>query len=466
MSKIPRVMLAAGASGSGKTLITCGILQALKERGCNAAAFKCGPDYIDPMFHTTVIGTPSRNLDTFFTDPVTTRYLLRKNAGGADVAVIEGVMGYFDGLGGTGMQASAWDTANVTDTPVVMIVNCKGMSLSALAFIKGFMSYEPEAHIRGVILNQLSPMLYPVISEKIREELGIRPLGYVPRMKDLALESRHLGLVLPHEVEGIREKLHDFAQTLEKTLDLDGLLELAGSAPELDEEMPADPGRLSENTGNSGPVTIAVAKDEAFCFLYQDNLELLERCGARLIFFSPVHDRRLPEADGLLLCGGYPELHLEKLSSNTAMRSQIRDAVSGGMPCMAECGGFMYLQQEMEDEAGNSWPMAGVLQGRAFKTQKLGRFGYITLHANRAGILGSEAGPVRGHEFHYYDTTMNGEAYHAVKPAGKRSWDCICGSETLMAGFPHLYYYSNPRIAESFVNVCRTYHILHCENGN
>ena len=455
----PRFLLAAGASGSGKTLITCGILQAFCSRGLQVRSLKCGPDYIDPMFHSRVLGTRSRNLDTFFTDDNTTRYLFAKTAEGADISVMEGVMGFYDGLGGISVRASAYDLARATDTPVVLIVNCKGMSLSVLAYIRGFLEYQPDSRIRGVILNQLSPMLYPEIKKRIEGELGICAFGYVPVVKDLKLESRHLGLVMPDEIQGLRDNLRKLGGILEETLDLDGLLELGRAASEIS----CCPPKLFPVTEKEEerPV-VAVARDEAFCFLYEDNLELLERTGARLEFFSPLRDVSLPRADGLLLCGGYPELYARELGENVSMRESIREAVAGGMPCMAECGGFMYLQQELEDMEGNHYPMAGAIPGSAYRTEKLGRFGYITLTPRQEQMFGMDIGEIRGHEFHYFDSTECGEAFRANKPLRKRSWDCIQGTQSCIAGFPHLYYYSNPKIAERFLKACMKYREKDC----
>lgn len=236
--KIPRVLLCAGASGSGKTLLTCGILQVLKNRGLRTASFKCGPDYIDPMFHTKVIGTKSRNLDTFFTDGDVVRYLLAKNSSDMDIAVMEGVMGYYDGVGGITSKASAYELANVTETPAVLIVNCRGMSVSVLPYIKGFAEYKKDSRIAGVILNQMTAMLYPRVKKMIEEELSIPVLGYVPKVEDCVLESRHLGLVMPEEVEGFREKLMKLAGILEQTLCVDKILEIAGNAPDISPKRP------------------------------------------------------------------------------------------------------------------------------------------------------------------------------------------------------------------------------------
>lgn len=450
--KIPRFLLSAGASGSGKTLITCGILQALKNRGYRVASFKCGPDYIDPMFHTKVIGTKSRNLDTFFTGESITRYLLEKNSRDSDIAVMEGVMGYYDGAGGTTTRASAYELAKVTDTPVVLIVNCKGMSVSILPCIKGFVEFKKDSHIQGILLNQMSPMLYPRIKKMVEEELKIRVYGYVPKVEECAIESRHLGLVMPDEVVGFRGKLNQLAEILEKTLDLDGLIELAGEAPEL-----AAKDRFQQEYKEK-KVRIGLAKDEAFCFMYEDNLQILREMGAELLPFSPVLDRRLPEnLDGLLLYGGYPELFGKQLDENCELRNEIRQKLNGGLPVMAECGGFMYLHDTFEDIDGNMVRGVGIIPGKAYKTSWLSRFGYITLEKKAGTVFGEKIGLCPAHEFHYFDSENCGEDFYAKKPESTREWDCIHCTDTMLAGFPHFYYYGNPRLAEAFIEICSRY---------
>ncbi|WP_443648691.1 cobyrinate a,c-diamide synthase [Blautia faecicola] len=445
--KVPRILLGAAASGSGKTLITCGLLQALKNRKLQVTSFKCGPDYIDPMFHSRVIGTKSRNLDSFFADEDTVRYLLEKNARDCEISVIEGVMGYYDGLAGISPKASAYDVAKITKTPAVLIVNAKGMSLSAAAFIKGFVEYQEDSQIRGVILNQVSSMMYPRLKQIIEEELSIKVYGYVPVVKDCVLESRHLGLVMPEEIVDLQQKLMELAEILEKSVDIDGLLELAEHA----EELPVQESPVAYHTGRK--IRIALAKDEAFCFFYQDNLELLEEMGAELVPFSPIHDKKLPEhIDGMLFHGGYPELYAKKLSENKEMLAAVCAAVQTGIPYMAECGGFMYLHQEMEDMEGHSWPMAGVIHGKSWRTPRLTRFGYITLEDGTC--FGEHVGAIRAHEFHYFDSDRCGEAYTAKKPLSSRSWKCIHSDGQGMSGFPHMYYYSNLRVPEQFLRAC------------
>lgn len=446
----PRFLIGAAASGSGKTLITCGILQALKNRGLRTASFKCGPDYIDPMFHSRVIGTKSRNLDTFFADTNTVRYLLAKNASDCEISVIEGVMGYYDGLAGISSEGSAYDVAVKTGTPAVLIVNCKGMSVSVVPYIKGFLEYKQDSMIRGVILNQVSPMMYPRMKEMIEAQLSIKVYGYVPAVKDCVLESRHLGLVMPEEIRDLREKLQELAEIIEKSVDVDGLLQMAKSAEKYASVNEPEFYHVKR------PVRIAVAKDEAFCFFYEDNLELLRRMGAELVEFSPIHDDRLPEQiQGLILNGGYPELYGRQLSENHSMRDSIRQALAAGMPHTAECGGFMYLHDYMEDMDGKLWPMVGSIAGKAYRTQKLTRFGYIILEEGRC--FGEDAGLIPAHEFHYFDSENCGSEFTAKKPLSKRSWKCIHSDAARMVGFPHLYYYGNVRVPEAFVKVCEKY---------
>ncbi len=457
--KIPRILLAAGSSGSGKTLITCGLLEALVERGLKTASFKCGPDYIDPMFHSRVIGTKSRNLDTFFTGSEVTKYLLTRNARDCEIAVMEGVMGFYDGVAGTTTTASAYDLAKVTDTPVILIVNSRGMSVSLAAYVKGFLEYKKDSHIKGVIFNQMSPMLYPRMKKLLEEELGVAVLGYVPKVEDCVIESRHLGLVLPDEIPELKDRLHKLAGVLEETLDIDRILELAGEAPDLLDAKPESVTdfRLSE------PVRIGVAEDEAFCFFYADNFRLLSEMGAEIVPFSPMEDKQLPDdLDGLLLYGGYPELNGKKLEQNTTMKDMIREKLKAGMPCMAECGGFMYLHEEMEGMDGNFYQMAGVIPGKAYRTPKLSRFGYVTLTQKKPALGMEDFGEIPAHEFHYFDSENCGGDFHAAKPESKRGWDCIHGTDTMLAGFPHLYYYGNPEVPKAFLKKCLAYKKQRC----
>lgn len=471
---IPRIMLAAPASGSGKTLLTCGILMAFKNRGLHTASFKCGPDYIDPLFHQEVIGIPARNLDTFFTDREMTKYLFGRTAIQAEISVLEGVMGYYDGAGGDTTSASSYDLACVTDTPVILIVNAKGMSLSVLPVIQGFLQYQKDSHIAGVILNQISQATYEKLQPRISQELSLPVFGYVPKCPELVIESRHLGLVMPEEIADIDHKLQRLSKLLEETLDMNRIIACAKKAPALNWQKPESLKALEadvkcnnlaytdlEKQGSqaaSRRIRIGVARDEAFCFLYEDNLELLTRLGAELLYFSPIHDKELPpKLEGLIFCGGYPELYAKELSENQNLHREIREGIVQGIPYLAECGGFLYLQQSIEDMEGNKWPAVGVLSGEAYRTKRLGRFGYITLKANREGLLLKPGDSIKAHEYHYFECTENGRDYHATKPFGTREWDCIQGDSKYAAGFPHLYYYSNPGFIVEFLQQCRNY---------
>lgn len=453
--RLPRILLGAGASGSGKTLITCGLLQALVNKNIPAASFKCGPDYIDPMFHSRVIGTKSRNLDTFFTSDQVTRYLLAKGAGDCRIAVMEGVMGYYDGVGGTTTKASAYDLARATDTPVILVVNSRGMSLSLLAYVRGFLEYKKDSRIQGVIFNQMSPMLYPRMKKLVEEELPIQVLGYVPKMEECVIESRHLGLVLPQEIPKLRSQLEKLALVLMETLDLEGILALADSAGDLPVPKELNRAYSFRIPKEERPLRIGLADDEAFCFFYEDNLGLLQDMGAELVSFSPIHDPCPPkDLDGLLLYGGYPELYGRELQENTSMRRGICSLVSGGLPTLAECGGFMYLHEQMEGMDGQMYQMAGVIKGQVHRTPRLTRFGYVTLSQNSPSLGEEELGDLPAHEFHYFESDNCGSGYRAKKPASSRGWECIHTDRTLLAGFPHLYYYGNPSLPAAFLKRC------------
>ena len=443
---IPRLVLAAPHSGSGKTMITMGLLAAFQKRGVKLASYKCGPDYIDPMFHSRVLGIPTRNLDTYFTDADTTRMLfVQGQTEETELSLIEGVMGYYDGAGLATEIGSTYELANVLEAPVVLIIDAAGMSLSAVAVLKGFLEYRELNRIKGVLFNRMSKQVYEEIRPEV-ELLGVCPLGYVPRLSDMELPSRHLGLVTPGELCDLRTYTEKLAERIEETVDLDALFAVAQNAPELTWN-PVTLPKLSRT------LHVSVARDEAFCFLYEDNLKYLREIGAKVQFFSPLHDTKLPEeTDVLLLTGGYPELYARELSENEVMRRSIRGALENGVYALAECGGFLYLTEQLEDMKGHSYPMAGWIPAKAFQTKKLGRFGYIELTPQPGGAQ------IRGHEFHYFDTTDNGSDFIARKPFRDVSWKCMHASERGLIGFPHLYYYSNPTFLagrlEQYIEVC------------
>lgn len=436
-----RIMITGTHSGCGKTTVTCALLKALKSKGVNPSAFKCGPDYIDPMFHRRAIGVPSYNLDPFLCPPEKLRQKLSAHKCG--ISVLEGAMGYYDGVGAKGNYC-AYDVARETGTPAILVIDVKGMYASAGAVLKGFLEYREKSGIVGVIFNNASPALYEGLSS-VAEEIGVKPLGYLPHEKKASVESRHLGLITAGEIKNLEEKLSLLGNLAEQCLDIDGILKLSATAPALNAAAPV--------IRPLGSVRIAVARDEAFCFLYEENLELLRALGCEISFFSPLRDSSLPQGiGGLYLCGGYPELYPGELSENAPMREAVRDAVLGGMPTIAECGGFLYLHDTLD-----GFPMAGVIRACAYKTEKLQRFGYVTLRAMSDNLLCAAGDIIRSHEFHYYESTSGGSDFMAEKPLSDKAWPCVHATMAMYAGFPHLYLDSNPKFAQNFVRKAMNY---------
>ena len=440
----PRLMLAAASSGSGKTTIACAILQALTRMGEHPVSFKCGPDYIDPMFHRQVLGVPSRNLDLFFSDEATAAYLLQKNSENFSLAFIEGVMGYYDGIATT-TEASSWQLAKATQTPVVLVLNCKGMSVSIAAQLGGYLSYQPDSQIKGVILNQVSKSIYPEIKALIEQRYDVAVCGYMPKMSDCSLESRHLGLVTAEEIGDLQQRLEKLGEQAMQTIDLPLLLKIAVQAPAL--AVPA----VQLPAPNPTPLRIGVARDKAFSFYYAENLELLEQLGAQLVEFSPLHDPQLPDdLDGLLLGGGYPELYADTLSQNCTLMAQIKASLQNGLPCIAECGGFQYLCEQLEGADSKSYPMVGFLPGSSFRTPSLRRFGYVRLTAQKDNLLCKKGEGFAAHEFHYWDSQHCGNGCIAQKPYRRSSWECVVCDENFWAGYPHLYFMRMCRWQKTF----------------
>ena len=436
-----RLMISAMGSGSGKTVLTSGLLAALTRRGVGCEAFKCGPDYIDPMFHARVLGIPSRNVDIFL-----------QGFGGAGrtlaaqtrpFALIEGAMGFYDGVSGT-TEASAWELAKTQNIPVILAVRPGGSSVTLAAQLRGMLAFRTPSPVAGMILTDCRSMLYEHLRPILERETGLPVLGYLPPMAEAALESRHLGLRTADEVEDLQARFRAIGEQLEKTVDIDRLLSLA-----------AESGPIAPSAAKPEPTcVIAVARDEAFSFYYQDSLDALERAGAEIRFFSPLRDDDLPPCGGLYLGGGYPELYARALSENVSMRRSIREAVRTGLPTLAECGGFLYLQEALEDGEGVPHPMAGVLPGKGIKTGRLQRFGYAWLTPETDSMLFRAGERIPVHEFHYWDSTKNGAALPVEKPDG-RHWRCGFTSPTLYAGFPHLHLGGELPLAERFAEAAK-----------
>ena len=443
-----RFLLAAPRSGSGKTTMACALLASLQRQGRTPCAFKCGPDYIDPMFHRAVLGVESHNLDLFFSSPETVRTLYAQGAAGHGAAVCEGAMGFYDGLGGVTPTASAWHLADTLGLPVLLVLRPKGASLTLAALVQGLLNFRKPSHIAGILLNDCKPALYNMLAPMLEAQTGLPVLGYLPPLPEAAIASRHLGLYTAAEVDDLQQKLSLLADAAADTFDWPRLLALSeGPAP-------AAPQTLNQTPPQ---VKIAVARDEAFCFAYAETLEALQSAGAELVFFSPLQDAALPEGiGGLYLPGGYPELHAAALSANKTMLQSVKNAIAHGLPTAAECGGFLYLGQALEDSAGKSYPMAGVLPGQGVRVGRLVRFGYASLTAKTDSMLFRKGESLPIHEFHHWDSTANGADFTAARSNGK-TWDCGFANEHFYAGFPHLYWAGTP-LPQRFAAAARRYH--------
>ena len=455
--KVPRLLFAGTGSGSGKTTVTCAFLLALKKRGLDPAAFKCGPDYIDPMFHTQVLGVPSRNLDIFLCGEDVVQHLLAINAEPYDMAVLEGVMGLYDGVG-QGSKCSSNHVAVLTETPTVLVVHPKGQAISLVAELYGYQNFLPNT-VQGIILNKTSKRMYEFYKEMIERELGLRVYGYLPAMAEVRMKSQRLGLVPPAAVAELHKSLEKLALTADETLDMEGLVTLAHTSQPMVFTPPSLPDRISHTTDANAKrkVRVGVAKDEAFCFYYEDSLALLRLLGAEIIEFSPLHDTALPDnIDGLLLGGGYQEEYAEKLSCNSTMRASYAHAIKQGLPVIAEGGGFLYLGQSFTNEEGAIYPMVGALPNTFTQTHSLQCFGYCTLTAERNNFVCPEGSSFPAHEFHYTFSDDNGDTFTAAKDNGKK-WPCVHTTEHIFAGFPQFHWWGCRDMAVNFVQACEHY---------
>ena len=434
-------MIAGTGSGCGKTTVTLAVLRAMQRRNIPLAAFKCGPDYIDPMFHKAVLGIPSRNLDLFFISEREVRGQIVRSIPQNGIGVIEGVMGFYDGVSGATDTASAAHLARETGTPAILVVRPKGQSLSLAAMLSGFRNFA-ENTLCGVILNEISDTMYPFYRDIVQKS-GLKILGYLPSVPEAEIPDRHLGLVTADELKDLNYRLDLLADAAENRIDIEQILKISRTASQLSD----DSEKISPVTKK--PVRIAVARDKAFCFYYEDNFEVLRNLGAELVEFSPISDSCIPEnTDGLYLGGGYPELHITELSNNVKMRNSIKNAIEKGLPTIAECGGFLYLHEHLEGAE-----MVGVVRGNAVLTKKLQPFGYVTLTAQDDNMLSACGGQIRAHEFHYAKSENKGHDFVAEKPNG-RKWPCVHTTKSLYAGFPHLFLRANIDFPEKFVRAC------------
>ncbi len=449
---VPGILIAGASSGTGKTTFTAGLLTALKSRGLTPQPFKVGPDFIDPSYHTLAAGRPCRNLDGHLTSPELVPWLFHRGSDGADLAIVEGVMGLYDGLGPEGKFSSAW-TAHSLDLPVLLLVDARASSTSVAATVYGF-SRLPELapEIAGVILNNVSSESHAdTIRQAVEERTGIPVLGRLPKIPQAGFPSRHLGLVPAAERGELILQLDRIARTILEYVDVDRIVRLARPARSLSFE-PALPERMD------GKVPIGIARDEVFTFYYQDALDLLTELGAELVPFSPLHDEALPEGlQGLFLGGGYPEEFLAGLASNRLFLESLRAFHRRGRAIYAECGGMMYLARSMTSRTGECRPMAGILDMEVTMTDRLQRFGYVEATVQEDTILQREGRTVHGHEFHYSQAAGEKPGGYRVHRTSKPliSWSEGYLRSNLLASYVHLHFWNDPRMAARFLRHAR-----------
>jgi cobyrinic acid a,c-diamide synthase len=455
MTQQTRGLVIAGTqSGVGKTTVTLGLLSALRRRGLAVQPFKVGPDFIDPGHHSRAAGRVCRNLDGWMLSKDYNLANFRRHAGQAQVAVVEGVMGLFDGYDGLSEAGSTAQMAKWLGLPVLLVVDARALARSAAALVHGFASFDPELTLAGVVFNRIGGATHLHYLEQALSQLGeVKCLGGLPREAKLAIPERHLGLTTAEDHPLEEEYLGRLADLLEEHLDLEGLL---AALPRL-EMPPAVPLEAAAPT-----VRLGVARDQAFCFYYPENLELLARFGAELLPFSPLTDRQLPEnLHGVYLGGGYPELFAAPLAANDGLKQELAEQAVAGLPIYAECGGLMYLSQEIQDLEGRRHSMAGLLPLKVRMLKRLKALGYREITLTAAGLLGPAGTQARGHEFHYSEITAEtGDLPRLYRLTARQGAAALAEGycrNHILASYVHLHFGSNPEVARHLVENCRAY---------
>ncbi len=450
MAPIPRVVVAGTASGVGKTTVTVGICRALRARGLRVAIFKCGPDYLDPTYHRRAAAAPSHNLDGWMMGPQAVRATFERASRGADIALIEGMMGLFDGASPTGDEGSTAEIAKWLDAPVILVADAGGVARSVAALVSGFARFDPALRVAGVVCNRVGGRGH---LDLLRLAQTAPPIvGGLVVEPALAFPERHLGLLTAHEGAVAESLFAAWGARAAEWIDLDAVLRIAREAP---------PPRSLSSSPSPSPVRcrIALALDDAFHFYYDDNLHRLESLGAALIPFSPIADDRLPDADGLYLGGGYPELHAEPLAANAAMRNAVGAFARSGRPIYAECGGLMYLTRAIRTRDGQAHPMVGLIPCEAVMSERLEALGYVEVALEADTPIGAAGTRFRGHQFRYSRLTEPDGgvalAYSVRRPGADASFqEGYRVGENVLASYVHAHWASNPRVAEAFVASC------------
>lgn len=446
----PRLIISAPHSGTGKTTLTIALMAALCKRGLKVQPYKVGPDYIDPGFHEVVTGRPSINLDGWLLEDNVNKYLFDKYNNDADISIIEGVMGLYDGYGSEPMLGSTAHISHLLKSPVILVMNVKGMSTSAAALVHGMKTFR-DIPIKGVIINlPMSERHYEILKETIEINTDVPVIGYLPKLDEVKLESRHLGLIQSSEIDDIKSKIDRLGDTITDTIDIDKLIEIAGSGEPLE-----DINRITAS--NQYHVHIAVAKDKAFSFHYNENIEMLKESGAKIHYFSPLKDDRLPdECDGIYLAGGYPEVFAKELSSNTSLMEDIRKKANEDIPIYAECGGYMYLHETITNLENETYKMVGIFQGGAYMKKRLQNFGYVSVRADNDTPIFNKDTEFRAHEFHRSVVDRTVEPTYITGSKKDKRWHCGKLYKNVYGMYPHIYFPAEPRILENFLHVALT----------
>ena len=447
-----KVLIAGTGSGVGKTTISLGIMQALTKRNLKVQPYKVGPDYIDPSYHTFITNRYSRNLDSYMLDDEKIKYIVKNSSKDADISVIEGVMGLYDGYGIDLDDCTSSYTSKLLKTPVILVINAKAMASSAAAMVLGYKMLDENVNIAGVITNNVrSESHYLLLKEAIEKYTGVEVLGYFPPNKEFSLESRHLGLIPSVEMDSLKAKFDNLADEIEKYIDIDRIIEIAESE-EFDTSF-----NLQEfiDEHNCKDKTIAIAYDKAFNFYYRENIELFEKLGMKIEYFSPINDKEVPVCDYIYIGGGFPEIFAKELHNNKNIRESIVKAHKNNIPIYAECGGLMYLGEKLEAQDKNIYDMVGIFKGCSKMTSSLKRFGYCLGEAKEDTILAKKGEIIKGHEFHHSIFESDEEcAYYMRKIKDDKiidEWDGGYSKGNTLATYLHTHFYNNLDCIANFI---------------
>lgn len=453
---VRKIVIAGTSSGVGKTTISLGLMKALKNRGLKVQPFKVGPDYIDPSYHTFITGRYSRNLDSYMLDDEKIKYIVSESSIDADISIIEGVMGLYDGFGTDIDNCTTSYTSKILKSPVILVINGKAMGASSAATVLGYQQLDKNVNIKGIIINNIkTESHFSIVKESIEKYCGVEVLGYLPPNKQLSLESRHLGLIPSMEIGSLEQKLNILASEIEKYVDLDRILEISESeyvSSEYNLDQMIESKNLREYANGK---TIAVAFDKAFNFYYRENIDLLYRIGLNVEFFSPLNDKEVPKSDYIYIGGGFPEIYARELYINENMRNSILNSHKNGTPIYAECGGLMYLGSNLKDLDDVSYDMVGIFEGTSKMTSSLKRFGYCYGIAKIDTVLSNKGEVIKGHEFHHSTFESSEDcAYTMVKERDSKKlseWDGGYSKKNTLATYLHTHFYDNIDCLKNFL---------------